>query len=148
MKKAWNTRHMLVQREGILCLIIMGIILLVGARAPVFLTWQTALDVANDSAILVLLVVGQMMVLITRGVDLSVASNLALTGMVCALAGKAWPGFGLTTLVPLAMLVGCLLGAVNGWLITRFNLPSIVVTLGTLSAYRGAIFLVSHGTWV
>jgi rhamnose transport system permease protein len=89
-----------------------------------------------------------MLVLLTRGVDLSVASNLALTGMLCALAGRAWPELSIASLILLAMLIGALLGAANGWLITRFELPPIVVTLGTLSAYRGAIFVSSHGAWI
>ena len=137
-----------VRREWILTAIIAVIVLGVGARTPVFLTWRNALDTGNDSAILAILVMGQMMVLLTRGVDLSAASNLALTGMLCALAGKAWPGISLPLLLVLACGVGALLGALNGWLITRFALPSIVVTLGTMSVYRGAIFVSSRGAWV
>jgi len=137
-----------VRREWILTAIIAVIVLGVGARTPVFLTWRNALDTGNDSAILAILVMGQMAVLLTRGVDLSAASNLALTGMLCALAGKAWPGISLPLLLVLACGVGALLGALNGWLITRFALPSIVVTLGTMSVYRGAIFVSSRGAWV
>jgi rhamnose transport system permease protein len=48
----------------------------------------------------------------------------------------------------MACAVGAMLGAVNGWLIMRFSLPPIVVTLGTLSAYRGATFVVSDGAWI
>lgn len=136
------------RREWILTAIIVAIVLAVGLRAPVFLSWRNAMDIGNDSAILAILVMGQMLVLLTRGVDLSVASNLALTGMLCALAGKAWPGLPLPVLLALALAVGALLGAVNGVLITRFALPSIVVTLGTLSVYRGAIFVASGGAWV
>ncbi|MEY8877595.1 MAG: ABC transporter permease [Leptothrix sp. (in: b-proteobacteria)] len=137
-----------VRRESLLLAIIAAITLVVGARAPVFLTWRNALDIGNDSAILAILVMGQMLVLLTRGVDLSVASNLALTGMLCALAGKAWPGLPLPLLMGLACAVGAALGWVNGWLIMRFNLPAIVVTLGTLSVYRGAVFVASGGAWV
>lgn len=137
-----------IRREWLLLAIIVAIALAVGARAPVFLTWRNGLDIANDSAILAILVMGQMLVLLTRGIDLSVASNLALTGMVCALIGKAWPGASVPVLLVIALGVGALLGAVNGWLITRFELPPIVVTLGTLSAYRGAIFVASKGAWV
>jgi len=135
-------------RELILLAIIAAIALAVGVRAPVFLTLGNALDIGNDSAILAILVMGQMMVLLTRSIDLSVASNLALTGMLCALAGRAWPGMPLPVLIALACAIGALLGALNGWLITRFMLPSIVVTLGTMSVYRGAIFVASGGAWV
>jgi rhamnose transport system permease protein len=135
-------------REGILAAIIVAIVLGVGARAPVFLTLRNAMDIVNDSAILAILVMGQMPVLLTRGVDLSVAANLALTGMLCALAGKALPGMPLAGFLAMALGIGAFLGAVNGALITRFFLPSIVVTLGTMSIYRGAIFVASHGAWV
>ncbi|MFN5812233.1 MAG: ABC transporter permease, partial [Burkholderiales bacterium] len=47
-----------------------------------------------------------------------------------------------------ACTLGALLGGFNGWLITAFQLPPIVVTLGTLSLYRGAIFVVSDGAWI
>ena len=144
MKRAFPT----LRREWLLLAIIAAIVLAVGARAPVFLTWRNTLDIGNDSAILAILVMGQMLVLLTRGVDLSVASNLALTGMVCALAGRAWPSLGLVPLLLLACATGALLGAVNGALIVRFKLPSIVVTLGTMSAYRGAIFVASGGAWI
>ena len=136
------------RREWLLAAIIVLIVLAVGWRAPVFLSWRNVLDIGNDSAILVILVMGQMLVLLTRGVDLSVASNLALTGMLCALAARAWPGMPLPALLLMACVVGALLGAVNGWLIMRFSLPPIVVTLGTLSAYRGATFVVSDGAWI
>ena len=142
--KQWTS----IRREWLLLAIIIAIALAVGARAPVFLTWRNGMDIANDSAILAILVMGQMLVLLTRGIDLSVASNLALTGMVCALIGKAWPGASVPVLLVVALGVGALLGAVNGWLVTRFDLPPIVVTLGTMSAYRGAIFVASKGAWV
>ena len=137
-----------LRREWVLLAIIAAIALAVGARAPVFLTTRNALDIGNDSAILAILVMGQMLVLLTRCIDLSVASNLALTGMLCALAGRAWPGVPLVGLLVLACGIGAALGAVNGWLIMRFNLPSIVVTLGTMSVYRGAIFVASGGAWI
>jgi len=137
-----------IRREWLLLLIIVVIALAVGVRAPVFLSWRNGMDIANDSAILAILVVGQMMVLLTRGIDLSVASNLALTGMACALLGRAFPGANIVVLVILALAMGALLGSINGWLITGFELPPIVVTLGTLSAYRGAIFVASGGAWI
>lgn len=140
----WHARR----REWLLAAIIALIVLAVGWRAPVFLSARNALDIGNDSAILVILVMGQMLVLLTRGVDLSVASNLALTGMLCALAARAWPGIPLVLMLIMACAIGALLGAVNGWLIMRFSLPPIVVTLGTLSAYRGAIFVASGGAWI
>jgi len=135
-------------REAALAVIVTAMALAVGLRAPVFLTAGNLIDVLNDSSILAILVMGQMVVLLTRGIDLSVASNLALTGMFCAVAGKAFPGLNAVELVLIALAFGGLLGAVNGALITAFDLPPIVVTLGTMSAYRGAIFVLSKGAWM
>jgi rhamnose transport system permease protein len=135
-------------REAALAVIVVAMALVVGLRAPVFLTAGNLLDVLNDSSILAILVMGQMVVLLTRGIDLSVASNLALTGMFCAVVGKAFPALNAAELVLIALAFGALLGALNGALITVFDLPPIVVTLGTMSAYRGAIFVLSKGAWI
>ena len=141
-------KHLLQNREAALAFIIAAMALMVGMRAPVFLTGGNLLDVLNDSSILVILVMGQMVVLLTKGIDLSVASNLALTGMFCAVIGKAYPALNAVELVLIALAFGAALGALNGVLITAFDLPPIVVTLGTMSAYRGAIFVLSKGAWM
>jgi len=90
-------------REAALAVIVAAMALLVGLRAPVFLTGGNLLDVLNDSSILVILVMGQMVVLLTKGIDLSVASNLALTGMFCAVVGKAYPALNAVELVLIAL---------------------------------------------
>ena len=141
-------KHLLQNREAALAFIVAAMALMVGMRAPVFLTGGNLLDVLNDSSILVILVMGQMVVLLTKGIDLSVASNLALTGMFCAVIGKAYPALNAVELVLIAIAFGAALGALNGVLITAFDLPPIVVTLGTMSAYRGAIFVLSKGAWM
>ena len=135
-------------REAALALIVVALALLVGLRAPVFLTGGNLIDVLNDSAILAILVMGQMVVLLTKGIDLSVSSNLALTGMFCAVVGRAFPSLNAFDMVLIALAFGGLLGILNGALITLFDLPPIVVTLGTMSAYRGAIFVLSKGAWM
>lgn len=138
----------MLKRDHLLLAAIAAIALLVGWRAPVFLSVRNGLDIANESALLAMLVAGQVVVLLTRGVDLSVASNLALTGMACALVGQAFPGMPLAVLMGLALGLGALLGAVNGLLVAHAGLPPIVVTLGTMALYRGAVFVASGGAWV
>lgn len=137
-----------MKRDHVLLAVIAVIVLAVGWRAPVFLTLRNALDIANESALLAILVAGQTAVLLTRGVDLSVASNLALTGMLCALVGKAFPGAPIALLLLLGLGTGALLGSVNGVLVARCGLPPIVVTLGTMSIGRGAVYVASGGAWV
>jgi len=105
-------------------------------------------SLSDDCAILLLLALGEALVILTRAIDLSVAANVAFSGMVVALLNRADPGLSLALLLPLAILVGTALGAINGLLIWLLRVPSIVVTLGTMAIYRGAVYLLSQGTWV
>jgi rhamnose transport system permease protein len=102
----------------------------------------------DDTAILIMLALGQMLVILVRGIDLSIAANLALCGMLAALFDRAWPGAGVAPVLALTLITGGLLGAFNGLLVWKLRLPPIVVTLGTMSIYRGAIYLMSKGAWV
>jgi rhamnose transport system permease protein len=138
----------LAQRETILALMIVVLVGLVGLRAPVFLTGASLANLLTDSTLLIMLALTQMLVIVTRGIDLSVASNLALSGMVAAMLASHNPGLPLVAVVLVAMLVGLALGLVNGWLIGYLQLPPIVITLGTMSVYRGLVFVISGGAWV
>jgi rhamnose transport system permease protein len=91
---------------------------------------------------------GQMAVILTRSIDLSMASNLALSGMIVALVNAAYPAVPVPALMALAALCGLALGAFNGALVWLLGIPAIVVTLGTLTIYRGTIFLIAGGQWV
>jgi rhamnose transport system permease protein len=124
------------------------LVVAVGLRAPVFLSAGSLANLVTDSTLLVMLALTQMLVIVTRGVDLSVASNLALSGMVAAMLGAHYPGLPLALIMLAAVAVGLALGLVNGWLIGFLELPPIVVTLGTMSVYRGAVFVLSGGAWV
>ncbi len=67
-------------------------------------------------------------------------ANLALTGMIVALLNAHYPGIPVVALLALATLLGLLMGMINGLLVWRLGIPAIVVTLGTMSIYRGIIF--------
>lgn len=102
----------------------------------------------DDTAILIMLALGQMLVILVRGIDLSVAANLALCGMLAALFNRAYPDTGALPALIITLASGALLGAFNGVLVWKLRLPPIVVTLGTMSIYRGVIYLLSRGAWV
>lgn len=136
------------RRETALLGIILLLIFLTGLRAPNFLTPGSLQEVFSDTSILIILVLGQMLVILSRGIDLSVASNVALTGMLVALLATAAPWLPGTAFLVLAAAIGLVLGAANGLLVWRIGIPPIVATLGTLSIYRGAAFLLTGGEWV
>jgi rhamnose transport system permease protein len=135
-------------REGILAAIIAGLVLAVGARAPVFLTAGSLNGVLTDTAILAMMALAQMVVILTRGIDLSVAANLALSGMVVALLSTVAPDLPVIVTIFVALGVGTALGFANGALVAFVGIPPIVVTLGTLAIFRGLVFVISGGRWI
>jgi len=135
-------------REPLLAVLIAALILLVGLRAPAFLTMRSMDNLLTDSALPVMLALTQMLVIVTRGIDLSVASNLALSGMMSALLAMHFPQLPIGLVIACALCIGLALGLINGWLIGYLSLPPIVVTLGSMSVYRGLVFVLSGGAWV
>nr|WP_241266223.1 ABC transporter permease [Streptomyces boncukensis] len=89
----------------------------------------------NDTAEIALLALPMTLLVVAGQVDLSVASMLGLSS---ALAGRLWDaGWTFEMIFPLCLLAGALGGLLNGWLVTRVGLPSLAVTIGTLTLYRG-----------
>src|SRR5215469_12932150 len=123
-----------------LALLTTALFVTVAARYPQFASAAGLRDSFDDTSILILLALGQMLVMLTRAIDLSVAANVALTGMCVALINQAMPVVALPWLVLSAALLGAALGAVNGLLVWQLQIPPIVVTLGTLAIYRGATY--------
>ncbi|WP_322892378.1 MULTISPECIES: ABC transporter permease [unclassified Yoonia] len=130
-------------------LLAFAIVLLIGgvaARFPAFVRPGNLVNVFNDTSPLILLAIGQMIVILTKCIDLSVAANLALCGMAAALMNGM--GVPLPLILIAVVLMGGALGAFNGLLVWKLGIPSIVVTLGTMTIYRGTIFLMTGGAWV
>jgi rhamnose transport system permease protein len=142
------TRLKGLPHEAGLGLLTVVLLALVTIAFPRFLVIDNVKSLVDDTALLIMLAVGEMFVLLTRGVDLSVAANAALTGMVVALFNAAHPGAGIVPVLVIAVAMGAALGLINGALVWKVRIPSIVVTLGTLSVYRGCVYVVSGGAWV
>jgi rhamnose transport system permease protein len=142
--RLWRGRR----REIGLAAIALATLAAVAVDFPQFAAPAGLREIVDDTAILILLALGQMFVLLTRAIDLSVAANVALTGMCVALLNQAMPDLSIAVILAAAVLVGALLGTINGLLVLLLEVPSIVVTLGTMAIYRGLVFLLSGGTWV
>ncbi|MFN7224557.1 MAG: ABC transporter permease [Paracoccaceae bacterium] len=137
---------LLKSRESLLALAILLLIGVVALRFPAFVRPANLANVFNDTSPLIILAIGQMIVILTKCIDLSVAANLALCGMVAALMNGA--GVPLALILSGVVVLGAALGAINGLLVWKIGIPSIVVTLGTMTIYRGIIFLMTSGKWV
>ncbi|GHA62223.1 ABC transporter permease [Amylibacter ulvae] len=135
-------------RETILGAAILLLLALVATRFAGFIAPANLANVLNDTAPLIILALGQMVVILTRCIDLSVAANLALTGMAMAMLNVAMPDLPIALIIALSILIGAAMGAINGLLVWKLEIPPIVVTLGTMTIFRGIIFLISEGKWV
>ena len=147
-KAKYMLKRLFTSREALLMLIILVLIGLVAIRFPRFITPSNLAGVFNDTSPLILLAVGQMIVILTKCIDLSVAANLALTGMVVAMINVAAPGVPVAVIIVIAVGLGAFMGAFNGLLVWKLDIPPIVVTLGTMTIFRGIVFLISNGKWV
>ena len=129
---------LLRSREFSIFLVLVAVTVVATAKNENFLFssdgWRNFL--VNPS-LLLLLAVGQAVVIITRNVDLSVGSIMALTAYLTGRLFIDQPGLPIIAVFAICILAGAALGLVNGLLVAYFNVPSLVITLGTLYIYRG-----------
>lgn len=123
----------------------MGVFAVTVAMADnAFLDPENLLRIANSSVVLALVALGSTLVILTRNIDVSVGSML---GLCAAITGSmVTDGHPLTVVAPVVLLVGAALGLVNGLGVTVAGVPAIVMTLGTLGAYRGLTYIYTGGS--
>ncbi len=122
---------------------LIGLCLVLWILTPYFLTVSNLLNVAQQISIIAIIAVGMTFVIITAGIDLSVGSVLAFSGMVIGSVLQA--GVALPIAIFVGLFVGGLSGIVNGVLITYGRLPPFISTLGMMSVARGAARLITKG---
>jgi len=131
--------------------IVVGLIVLFGILNALthgdFLAPNNVLNILRQIAVIAVLAAGQTFVIITAGIDLSVGSLIALTGVLMAgtLAGNANPIAGVFLAIAVGLGVGGAAGAVNGLPVVKFNLPPFITTLAMLDIARGLAFLYTGG---
>lgn len=121
--------------ERILIALIVLVYLGFGLGIDGFFTPYALADSTYNFSEKALIALAMALLVIGGEIDLSIAATMALASMAIGFAMKA--GAGTATMVLAALATGAACGALNGWLVTRWKLPSIVVTIGTLSLYRG-----------
>ncbi len=141
-QSAWRrmATTVLKSRELSILLVLVALIAVATFQTPSFLLsnngWR---DLLLTPSLLLLLAVGQAVVIITRNVDLSVGSVLALTAYLTGRLFIDVPGIPVVAVFAAGVVVGGLLGLINGLLVAVARVPALVITLGTLYVYRGAV---------
>ena len=130
--------------EWILLLALVAEVAIFSAVAENFFTWINFFEVIRFSVELGLLALALTPIIITGGIDLSVGSMMGLAAVGFGAAWRDW-GLPLPAAALFALSLGCAGGALNALLISRLNLPPLIVTLGTFSLFRGIAEGVTHG---
>jgi rhamnose transport system permease protein len=134
------------QREIAAALAWALLLIAVGVVAPSFFAPENLRDIALNNAPLLLVATGMTLVILVGRIDISVGSQFAIVSVSAGLLAKAGAGTPLLLLSVLA--IGAALGALNGLLVARLGLPSIIATLATLVAWRDGLRWATEGAWV
>lgn len=122
---------------------LIGLCALLTVLTPHFLTISNLLNVTEQTTINAVIAVGMTFVILSAGIDLSVGSIVALTGVV--LGSALHSGVPVPAAILLSLTTGAVCGLLNGLLITRGGLPPFIATLGMMSIARGVALLFTDG---
>lgn len=132
--------RVLNRHEALLGLTIVVLAIALGIAAPQFFSAGHLFNIARGSVVIGMMALGLLVVLISGGIDVSVSATAVSSMYVTVVTLQALDYQGPIVLAFLGgAVVGTLLGLVNGVLVSRFRLPTLIVTLGTLTLYRGAL---------
>ena len=126
--------------ESLLLLVAIAIFIANSFASPYFLNAWNLSDATFNFTEKAMIAFAMALLIISGEIDLSVASIIALAST--AMGAAAQIGLGTESLILIGLTVGLICGATNGILVTRFGLPSIVVTIGTMSLFRGISFII------
>lgn len=126
----------------------LALIAVAAVYEPRFIEAENLRNILRYIPLIVVVAMGQMMVIVSRNIDLSVGSTLGFSAILVGNLFVHFPDFPIWAAALVALFTGAGLGAFNGLLVACFNIPAIIATLGTLSIYRGLLFLVSGGRQV
>ncbi len=139
-------KRVLRSRELLVLALLVAMILAVSTVNQAVLRPLTLINIVNSSLFLMLIAIGQMFVILTRGIDVSVGAIAGLAAVFFGLALNA--GFPLPLAMLVALVIGVLCGAFNAAGIVFVGVPPIIMTLGTLGAYRGLMRVLTGGSWI
>ncbi|ORC35110.1 branched-chain amino acid ABC transporter permease [Marispirochaeta aestuarii] len=141
-------KRFLRTREFNLIVFIALLMFVVTLRSPGFIGGDNIQRIINDTSILIIVAIGQFFVILSGGIDLSVGSIIAFSGMATGMLNQYYPGLPVGLVLLIGVLIGLILGMINGAIVAFGKVPPIITTLGTMSVFRGFTFVLSKGQWV
>ena len=145
MEKKSFLKKLTGSREALLAVILILLFAVITAISPSFLTFKSITDMLKNNAVTLVMALGMLCVMLVGGIDISIMSTLALSGMTIGMLLKY--GYIESTLLAflIAMGIGCACGLVVGLVISRAAVPPIIATMGFMYVFRAMGYLVSNG---
>lgn len=129
-------------KKNVLLLILIGLCLLFAVLSANFLTVSNLLNIVKQNAYLIIASIGVSLVMISGGTDLSIGQLMSVVA-VCTGAFLKWMNLPLPFVIILALLIGAILGAFNGFVANLLKIHPMIVTLATMTMFQGISFLIS-----
>ncbi|GAB6421680.1 sugar ABC transporter permease [Bacillus luti] len=139
-------KRLFKMHETSIILLLLIYIAVVGMINPSFVQFNSLSLVMKSSVILVVLAIGQSFVLFTKNIDVSVGSIMGISAAVCGMMLTNEYSAFLSILA--AILLGSIIGFINGIGVAKFRVPAIIMTLGMLGVIRGAMLIFTGGKWI
>lgn len=140
-----NLKKLTGSREFLLFIIVIAMFAIVSIINPVFFSFNAVTDMLKNNAVTLIMALGMLGVMLVGGIDISITSTLALSGMAIGMLLK----YGHISSTPLAFLItmgiGTACGALVGLVISRAGVPPIIASMGFMYIYRAMGYLISHG---
>ncbi|NND19692.1 MAG: ABC transporter permease [Silicimonas sp.] len=137
--------HPTTLRVIVLFFVLVLVALFFSTQIDRYLTPRLFTRISTSVAIIAILAVGQAIVVLTRNIDLSLGSIVGCVAYFIGSLVSAFPDIPAVLVPVIAMAMGAVFGAINGLLVSRLNLPSIIVTLATLAIFRSLVVEASDG---
>ena len=145
MEKKSLMKKITGSREALLLIILIILWIAIGIKSPSLLTAKSIMDMLKNNAVTMVMALGMLCVMLIGGIDISIMSTLALSGMSIGMLLK----YGVISSPLLAFVIALAIGAVCGFLvglvISRADVPPIIATMGFMYVFRAMGYLVSHG---
>jgi len=141
-----SVSNLFKRREIVVILLLLIVVLLVSLINPDFGKLANLHGIVTSALILILLGTGESFTIITKGIDVSVGAVMGFSAVCLGLAANAGIPVPMASL--LAVLSGLLAGVLNGLGVAVFNVPPIIITLGTMGVLRGLMPVLTGGSWV
>lgn len=139
-------KRMYKMHETSIILLLLMYIAIVGMINPSFVQFNSLSLMMKSSVILVVLAIGQSFVLFTKNIDVSVGSIMGLSALVCGML--LTNGYSAFFSIVATMILGTIIGFLNGIGVAKFRVPAIIMTLGMLGIIRGAMLIFTGGKWI